>query len=541
MRKRGFAALVTSVVMATAIIGPATAQDESVLTVARLSDHQNWCHPIEAQTGNQGQWWENIFNKLVKSASDSTTIVPDLAESWEPSANADAYTFKLAENATWHDGEPVTADDVVFTIEWFLEHGPYGGFTPAWQFVENVAAVDDFTVQVDLVAPNAEFLRDITGMANIILPEHVLNSSTAENIKSLPFTLCTPGVTIGSGPYELVDYAHDTSVELAANDTYFKGRPNIDRIVFKIFPDPALAIAQLEAGELDLAFRVPPEEFERLDVVDGLNVLSTANAGIVRIVFATEKPPWNNVDVRRGFAHAINKDGLVNGLYQGRARILHNHPGFNVTDDINLYEYDPDKARELLEKGGYNGETFTILYDGNSPEVQAMPALIQNDLAAVGVNVELSPQGTSEGFVERLFNNRDAEGRLVTDDGFDASTVTRPDWDGFFHIGGSEALSPDITETYYAPPTDARPIWLSGFWTQEVADLWAAGRATADQAERDAAYNELGRILNDGMYMLHLYTPDLLMAATDRLGGGFDIHLNERDSFMDVETWTLDS
>jgi peptide/nickel transport system substrate-binding protein len=539
MRKRWLTLLVALGLGATLGGAPVAAQDESVLRVARLADHFNFFHPVQFQTGNQFQWWNNIFNTLVNVESDSRTVVPSLAESWDISDDATEFTFTLVDNATWHDGEPFTADDVLFTINWYLQNSTlndqgallpvYQGFLPQWgqiagatdvpgttDPVSGVEKVDDHTVKITLAAPNAEFLLNLADMANVIMPEHALSDATAANVEALDFTKGTPGVTIGTGPYKLASFTADQELQLEANPDYFKGAPNIDRIVFRMFADPALAIAQLESGDLDLAFRVPPSEFDRLSAIDGLEVISAPNPGIVRIVFATEKAPWSNRDIRQAFAYAVNKQAIVDQFYGGRAQVLYNHPGFTVYDDINKYEHDTAKATELLTSGGYNNEPFRLLYDTTFPDAQAIMPLIQADLQAAGINVELLPTEGAEAFVEILND--------------------RTQWDGFMHIGGSEALSPDKSSTYYS----ADPALLSGFTDPRVLELFAEGRSSADPEARDAAYHELALLLNTELPMAHLYTPDLVMVATDRLGGGFDVHLNERETFMDVETWTLE-
>jgi peptide/nickel transport system substrate-binding protein len=537
MRRRWLTLLVALMLGATVGAAPVSAQDEgSVLRVARLADHYNFFHPVQFQTGNQFQWFNTIFNTLVNVEADSKTVVGALADEWTISDDATEFTFNLNQDAKWHDGEDFTADDVLFTINWFAQQSTpeapaYKGFSPLWgqiagaaevsgttDPVSGVEKIDDDTVKITLAAPNAEFLVRLADMANMILPEHALADATAANVESLPFTLGTPGVTIGTGPYKLTSFTADQQLELEANPDYFKGAPQIPNIVFKLFTDPggALAIAQLESGDLDLAFRVNPAEFDRLSAIEGLNVISAPNPGTVRIVFQTETAPWSSKEVRQAFYHAINRRaGIVDGFYGGRARVLNNPPGFEDYEDIDLYEYDPDKARELLTAGGYNGETFRLLYNQTFPDANAIMPLIQSDLQAVGVNVELVPTDNTT-YLEN-YNDRST-------------------WDGFIAVGGSEALSPDRSEQYFPPDGTTE----SGYTNPEIYELWAAGRATADPEARDEAYHALALILNEDVPQINLYAPDLVMVATDRLGGTFDIHLNERETFMDVEGWTLE-
>ncbi len=366
-----------------------------------------------------------------------------------------------------------------------------------------------------LAAPNARFLYSITDMANVILPEHILKDVTKADVEKVDFTVGKPGVTVGTGPYKLTSFTADQSVELDANPDYFKGAPKIGKIIFKLFADPALAVAQLESGDLDLAFRVSPGEFDRLSAISTLNVISAENPGIVRIVFKTEAKPWSDKRVRQAFYTAINRKAIVDDFYKGRAKVLINPPGFTEYPDLNKYDYNVDTAKQLLTDGGYKGETFKLLYNQTFPDAQAIMPLIQSDLQAAGVTVELVPT--------------DNEAYL-------AKYNDRTQWDGFIAVGGSEGLSPDRSAQYF---TKDDPKFESGYTNPRIFELWAEGRATADPAKQDEVYHELAKILNEDVPQANLYSPNLVMVASKRLGGGFDVHLNERESFMDVETWTL--
>ena len=415
----------------------------------------------------------------------------------------------------------------MFTINWTVQnYDAFKGFLPAWNQIKGAAAVlgttnvpeglkkiDDSTVEITLAAPNAGFLYSITDVANIILPEHILKDVTKADVEKIPFTLGTPGATIGTGPYKLTKFTPDQTVELEANPDYFKGAPKIENVIFKLFTDPALAVAQLESGDLDLGFRVSPGEFDRLAAIDTLNVISAENPGMVRIVFKTEAAPWSDKRVRQAFYQAINRQAIVDDFYKGRAKVRINPPGFKEYDDLNKYQYNVDGAKQLLADSGYKGETFRLLYNQTFPDAPSIMPLIQSDLQAAGLTVELVPT--------------DNETYL-------AKYNDRTQWDGFIASGGSEGLSPDRSAQYFNQEGKTE----SGYTNSRIFELWAEGRATADPTKQDEIYHELAKILNDDVPQANLYSPNLVMVATKRLGGGFDIHLNERESFMDVETWT---
>ncbi len=507
---------------------PAGSAGTAVLRVARLADAYNFFHPVEFQTGNQFQWYNCIFDTLVKVQDDSKTLTDDLAKTWDVSPDASVYTFHLASGVKWQDGQPFTADDLIYTATWGAQnYDAYKGFLPVWNQLKGAAGVlhtskplpglkkiDDSTVEMTLEAPNSLFLVQLTDAANVIVPQHLLKDVTAANVEKVDFTLGKPGATIGTGPYKLTAFTPDQSLELTANPDYFKGAPKIPKIIFKIFADPSLAVAQLESGDLDLAFRVPPSEFDRLSALPNLNVLSAANPGIVRIVFRTEEAPWSDKRVRQAFYYAINRQGIVDQYYKGRAKVLINPPGFKEYDDLDKYAFNVDKAKQLLSDAGYSGQTFKLMYDQTFPDAAQVMPLIQADLQNAGIKVELVPLDTAT---------------------YGKNYGSRQGWDGFIAVGGSEALTPNKSEQYF--PKDGKHE--SGYTNPRIYELWAAARSTPDAAKQDESYHELAKILNEDVPQVNLYSPNLVMVSTKRLDGGFKVHLNERETFMNVETWTL--
>ena len=444
---------------------PAGSAGTAVLRVARLADAYNFFHPVEFQTGNQFQWYNCIFDTLVKVQDDSKTLTDDLAKTWDVSPDASVYTFHLASGVKWQDGQPFTADDLIYTATWGAQnYDAYKGFLPVWNQLKGAAGVlhtskplpglkkiDDSTVEMTLEAPNSLFLVQLTDAANVIVPQHLLKDVTAANVEKVDFTLGKPGATIGTGPYKLTAFTPDQSLELTANPDYFKGAPKIPKIIFKIFADPSLAVAQLESGDLDLAFRVPPSEFDRLSALPNLNVLSAANPGIVRIVFRTEEAPWSDKRVRQAFYYAINRQGIVDQYYKGRAKVLINPPGFKEYDDLNKYAFNVDKAKQLLSDAGYSGQTFKLMYDQTFPDAAQVMPLIQADLQNAGIKVELVPLDTAT---------------------YGKNYGSRQGWDGFIAVGGSEALTPNKSEQYF--PKDGKHE--SGL--HEPADMRALGGRT---------------------------------------------------------------
>ena len=502
------------------------------LTVARFADWYNFFHPAQFQTGNQFQWWNCLFNTLVNVDADSKTITRSLADTWEASADAKTYTFHLHPGVKWHDGTAFTAQDVVYTATWYAQNPDvYKGFVPVWGQVQGAAdikgttnplsgikATDDNTIVITLASPNSIFLQQMTDMANVILPQHMLKDVTKDNVLTVPFSVGTPGQTIGTGPYKLTAFTPDQFVEYTANPDYFMGAPKIQKIVFKLFTDSSVGIAQLQSGALNLGFRVPPTEFDTLKSNANLHVESDPNPGIVRIVFDTTKAPWSSAQVRQAFYYAINRAAICESVFQGRCHVLYNPPGLKVYDDLNKYDYNVDTAKGLLQQGGYSGQKFRLLFNQTFPSANAVMPLIQSDLQAAGINVELEP--TDNATYLTKYNDRTT-------------------WDGFIAVGGSEALTPQKSKQYFKTKDQGGDKFESGYTNPKIFEDWATALATTDEAAQDAAYHDLAKILNTDLPQINLYADDLVQAWSTNLGGGFKVHLNERETFMQVNTWTL--
>ena len=175
-------------------------------------------------------------------------VVPGLAKSWEFDETTCTYTFHLEEGVTWHDGEPFTAKDVKFTIETIMDPENASENAPNYEDVEEITVADDHTVSFRLSAPNVAFLDYMT-MA--VLPEHLL---VGEDMQTSDFFRAP----VGTGPYKMESWDMGQAIVLTKNETYFRGTPHIDRVIFKIVTDDNAKTLQMEAGELDLAL-LPPK------------------------------------------------------------------------------------------------------------------------------------------------------------------------------------------------------------------------------------------------------------------------------------------
>ena len=199
---------------------------------------------------------QNIFNRLVKLDA-SKQIVPDLATDWDVSEDGLAITFKLREDAHWHDGEPVTSEDVKYTFDQIKANEAYY-MSSRLQIVESIETPDEYTVVFNMTAPDVSFIADLGWYATFILPEHVFNNGQAweDNPAAMD--------PIGSGPFKLSEFKQGESVTIVANPDYHEGAPKLDKVIFSIIPDDATAVQALTNGDIDVLENVPAANADEL-------------------------------------------------------------------------------------------------------------------------------------------------------------------------------------------------------------------------------------------------------------------------------------
>ncbi len=284
-------------------------------------------------------------------------VVPGLAKNWEFDEEACTYTFYLEEGVTWHDGEPFTAKDAKFTIETIMNPENASENAPNYEDVEEITVTDDYTISFRLSAPNVAFLDYMT-MA--VLPEHLL---AGEDMQTSDFFRAP----IGTGPYQLENWDMGQAIVLKKNDSYFKGAPHIDRVVFKIVTDDNAKTLQLEAGELDLAL-LPPKAAKTFENREDYVCYHMQTSDYRGILFNFNNPYWQeNRDIIPAVCYAIDRQAIVDAVLLGRGMSAYGPLQRNVYNNENVehYDYNSEKAAEILESAGcVKGEDGIYIRDG---------------------------------------------------------------------------------------------------------------------------------------------------------------------------------
>jgi dipeptide transport system substrate-binding protein len=350
-----------------------------------------------------------MFNMLAEFIPGSTRIAPGLAESWTISDDGREYVFRLRRGVRFHANEVFTptralnADDVVFSLmrQWKKDHPYHGVSGAAYDYfqdlgmadlLEAIEKVDEHTVRIRLTRPDAPFLANLAMMFNAIhsaeYGEAMLRRGTPERLDQEP---------IGTGPFTFAGYQKDVAIRYRAFENYWGGRQPLDTLVFSITPNPAVRLTKLRAGECHVMAFPNPADAKRIEADPALVLLQQEGLNIGYLSLNVTKPPFGDPRVRKAMAHAIDKQALVDAIYQG-AGVAAKNPIpptlWSYNDDIKDEGYDLAKARQLLAEAGYpNGFETEIWYMPVSrpynPNGKRVAEMIQVDLAKIGVRLKL--------------------------------------------------------------------------------------------------------------------------------------------------------
>jgi len=368
------------------------AEIERPLVVALLADPEN-LDPHQYDSANAWYAIGEMFEGLIRHPAGSTEVEPWLAERWEVSDDGTQYTFYLRQGVTFHDGTPFNAEAVKFNFDRQADpENPYYDMGVFWYWdaymwpVEAVDVIDEYTVRYTLSQPYAYFEEYMCGgMGNIVSPAAV--EQYGEDFVQHP---------VGTGPYKFVEWEKGQQIVLEAYEDYWGEQPAIQQVVFRPIPEEATKMAALLTDEVNLAPELGPVAKAQLEAAEGHTVFTAPTGSIWFMSMNVTREPFDNPLVRQAIAHAVNKESIVHDILKDTVDIAQGpiapaYPCYNP--DITVFEYDPDRAKELLTEAGYP-DGFTVLFDvpqsGSGMQLPVeMATAIQADLAAVGITAEI--------------------------------------------------------------------------------------------------------------------------------------------------------
>ncbi|MDK2896879.1 MAG: dipeptide transport system substrate-binding protein [Candidatus Atribacteria bacterium] len=372
--------------------------------------------PADVTDGESISRMDNIFEGLVEYEAGSTEIKPCLAESWDISEDGKEIVFHLRKGVKFHDGTDFNADAVVFSFERqynpehpYHQYGEWSYWGYMFSDIDRVEKIDDYTVKLVLSEPNASIMTSLA-----MFTACIVSPANAEKYKEDAFRH-----PCGTGPFKFVEWVKDDHITLEANENYWRERPKIDKLIFRVIPDPSARLLALEVGEIHGMEYPNPADFDRIKANPDLVLMSEPGMNIGYMAMNTgygyvdankngvkdpDEPlektpgyfePLTKKKVRQAINMAIDKEAIVRDIYMGTASVAKNGmPPFMLgyNDEIEDYPYDPEKAKELLAEAGYpDGFEVTLhVMPVSRPYMFDPPKIgeaIQSYLAAVGIKV----------------------------------------------------------------------------------------------------------------------------------------------------------
>ena len=455
-----------------------------------------------------------LFNGLTAHDGDNQ-VVPGLARSWEFDEADCTYTFHLEEDVTWHDGERFTADDVKFTVEAIMDPENGSENAPNYEDVEEINVIDDYTIAFRLAAPNVAFLDYMT-MA--VLPEHLLRG---EDMQESAF-FRTP---VGTGPYKLESWDVGQAITLVKNEAYFRGEPNIERIVFKIVPDDNARAMQMESGELDLALLTPRDAlaFAGREEYKCYEMKTSDYRGIL---FNFWNDYWTkNRDIIPAVCYAIDRQAIIDAVLLGQGIVAYGPLQRNIynNEEVEHYDYDPDKAKEVLEAAGCTMGSDGF-YERNGEKIGFVISVGAGDQVRLDI--------------------AQAAAQQLRGVGIDCSVEipTQVDWGGqmAYLIGWGSPFDAD-DHTYKVFGTDKGANY-SGYSNTKVDQYLTEARQSDDPAVRAEAYDKFqAELANDPAYAFICYVDADYVADAAIEGISEDTVMGHHGVgiFWNVTEWTI--
>ena len=468
----------------------AWAADAKVLRVGWLSEPKT-LDPV-GPSDNPSLWaLHNVHDTLVRVSNDSKSIEPDLAKSWEVSTDNLTYTFHLRSGLKFHNGEDVTAEDVVFSLDRTRnpEECPYSSmFDP----IKEIQAVDKHTVKIVLSAPYAPILADLAMFNAAIIPKKYFQEvGGTEKFGRHP---------IGAGPFKFEYWKPGEEIMFSKFDDYWReGLPKVDKLRYLIMPDATSRAIAVRGGDIDVAVYVPFNEVQSLKAAPGLKVAVDEiwRHDFVKINCGIK--PFNDIKVRQALNYAVNKEGIIKAVLFGFGKAAPSYmpPVVYYNSNLQPYPYDPAKAKALLKAAGYEkGFKTSILTTAGEPMMVSIATILQQNLQDIGIqaSIEKVEEGTRwDRLVARKY---ELSPDYYTSDILDDDLLT----DFGISFAGNQA-------------------YFSDYNNPKVEELAALGRKTLDEKKRAGIYHEIQKTVMEDGAQIFLTTTPTATAMRDNVQG----------------------
>jgi peptide/nickel transport system substrate-binding protein len=420
----------------------------------------------EANSVNESIWLDqNLYSRLLQPNATGTGLLPDLATSWTIAPNGLTYTFHLRPDAKFSDGSPVTASDVVYSID------RSRAFSGGWGFlltpVKTITAPSAHTVVITLSQPHAPLLADLAMYAYSIVPEKLVKAQGASFFQH----------PVGSGPFKVTSYNPDSEVDLARNPYFYGTKPKISKVRVLIVPNDNTRVLMLQSKKADIIENPPGNLVQQIDKTPGLSVQLYPSTRVDIIQLDEHFKPFKSALVRQALNYAINRKAIVQLAYQGHATPGASFMPYKMKffdSSIAPYPYDPAKAKQLLAQAGYphGFNAFLITVSGDVAG-QAEAIVLKSELAAVGINISIQAYELLTAYNKEDGGHSELGERYWTND----------------------IIDPDEVATFGADCQGGANAFNSYWCDSQVNNLVTQARGELNDGTRQQMYNQIQQIV----------------------------------------------
>ncbi len=449
-----------------------------------------------------------VFDPLLTYDRNQDQLEPRLASSWDVSEDGLEITFHLREDVRWQDGEPFTARDIEYGFKTITDPTTLTAYAEDYRQVSLFEVIDDFTFKVTYDKPFAPALASWNNL--VVLPRHLLEG---RDINSATDFARHP---VGLGRYKLESWTAGTDISLQANHDYYRGRPYVERVVYRIIPDQQTQFLELKTGGLDM-MGLTPLQYSRQTSSDAFKnnfarYKYLANS-YTYLGYNLRNDLFKDQRVRRALSHAINKQEIVDAVLLGLgapARVPYKPGTFWHNDSIEDLAFDPARSRQLLAEAGWNDSDDNGVLDREGKEFEFKILTNQgNDLRLKTATI-----------IQRRFKEIGvkADVRVIEWSAFINDFVDKRAFDAVV-LGWSLGLDPDQYDIWHSSKTSEKEFNVVSFADQEVDDLLDSARRSFDRQERKKAYDRFQEILVEQQPYTFLYVAESLPAVHRRFHG----------------------
>jgi len=458
------------------------------LTVALAQDPGS-LDPVDTFLVNWSPLGTNIFDGLVWR-DPQLNIAPGLATSWEELDEGLRLRFHLRTGVKFHNGEDFNAAAVKFTFDRLLgEIGAKGPQQFNYRSIARVEVIDDHTVDFHLSEQDPVLITKLAGYGAMIVPPKYIQAEGEENFNTKP---------VGTGPFKVVDYRPRIDVTMAANPDYWAGAPNLSELEFRFISEPATAIAELQAGRVDVATTVPVGMIATIENSKNAKVMTTASPRVDALRFNTRDGITKDVRVRRALIMAVDRQAIIDAILMGKAAPIASFQSvlsFGNDPELQPYPYDPEAAKALLKEAGVkDGAPVQIDVRGNDATFIEVAQAVASYLDMVGIKATIKPYETNV-----LLNDIVPAGKT--------GELFHQGWGGWTFDFDNTAIAMFHTGEKWNPyDSDA-----------EFDKQLFAQRSISDRSEREKALQAIARVSAERAYMMNLYNLDAIYGVANRV------------------------